>query len=221
MAARASWKGPGRSRRFSLFAGMIAIALGLAGCGSHRVVGSKTSASAPASTIPSPIGASTTIGNASGVVVFQPTSTDISAIETAFQTWEMLPATCPVQAVSMEHFATISATGTSWAIAGFQPASTCVLPAAAGSDGTPPGTFDPTDYGPFQPNVPVIGVFEQMSGATWQMNEEGSNPFPCPAPGGVAPQSGNAALPPPVLAAWQLSYAQNCAAVSYTPEPGG
>ena len=51
------------------------------------------------------------------------------------------------------------------------------------------------------------------------MNEEGGSPFPCPAPGGMAPGAGNGALPAPALAAWRLSYATNCAFPSYPIQP--
>jgi hypothetical protein len=158
---------------------------------------------------------STTDPQGTGVKVLQPSASDIQALVNAFDSWEGLPSTCSGEVVAnSQHFAVITPSGDEWAIAQFRPSATCTIKSDGG------GSVPPSAFGPFaERSGPPMAVFERSSGDEWAMNSEGGHPFPCPAPAGAAPGPGNGSLPRDVLAAWGLSYASNCAFVSYPPQP--
>jgi hypothetical protein len=154
------------------------------------------------------------------VTVTALSANDPTLLAEAFAYWEQLPTTCPATMVAgSAKEATIIATGVSWAIASFEPAASCVLPAMGAQPGSTI-TLDPENAEPFFGGQPV-GVFERAPGKGWMMNEEGGSPFPCPAPGGAAPGPGNGALPASVVAAWGLQYAASCARIFYPLQPRG
>jgi hypothetical protein len=165
-------------------------------------------------------GVATTIANSAGVKVLAPTTADLTSLSAAFNSWEDMQPTCGGQAIrGTVKVATIESTGDSWAIASFEPASSCVDYVAPGA-GASSQTIPPDQVPPFEEVPgPPIGVFEKMSGGNWIMNEEGGTVFPCPAPNGAPPGPGNGSLPAQVLAAWGLSYATNCSNVNYPQEP--
>lgn len=176
--------------------------LGLAACNSsHRVGSSDTAATSPA------------------VVSVTPLSTsDASAITQAFDSWESLPATCFGQIKSgTTQFAELSSSGIAWAIADFVPVAGCSYSLNPAGPGLAPRPVPVSQIGPWG-HAPVVGVFQKVFG-TWAMNDEGGKPFPCPAPGGAAPGPGNGALPVSVVSAWGLTYAANCALVTYPFQP--
>lgn len=144
-----------------------------------------------------------------------------AAITAAFNSWEILPATCQgVIIPGTLRIATVKSTGVSWAIAAFEPAPGCSANLAPASPGGPPRPLGPEQIRPWSyVPQPTIGVFQRQPGQSWSMNSEGGRPFPCPAPGGRAPGPGNGALPPEVLVKWDLEYAPNCADVVYPLRP--
>jgi hypothetical protein len=155
------------------------------------------------------------------VAVVEPTSADRVGVQLAFQSWEELPASCRAAIVpASDRYAKVSSSGITWAIARFEPAPGCTAGEDPAYPGGPPQPLTPDQIGPFGGGFRPLGVFEKVNG-TWTMNEEGGSPFPCPAPGGQPPEQGNGSLPPNVLAAWRLSYASNCANVTYPPTPRG
>jgi hypothetical protein len=166
---------------------------------------------------PTVSGATTTIANDNGVSVGSLRADDVANLGGAFEAWENLPSTCGAHVLAgTGRLATITSTGISWAIANFGPNPNCIAK-IGGSPGEPTDTANPATFGPFHPNRPTTGVFEHKPGASWEMNDEGGTPFPCPAPGGAAPGPGNGSLPASVVSAWHLTYATDCANVSYPP----
>jgi hypothetical protein len=164
---------------------------------------------------------STTIASSTEVLVRSPTKADLIGLSSAFDSWESMQPTCGGQPIAGSvKIATIRASGISWATADFEPVPSCidyVSPSAGPSSQTiPPDQVPPFEAVP----GPPLGVFEQLPGSSWTMNEEGGTEFPCPAPRGAAPGPGNGSIPTPVLAAWHLSYAADCSNVAYPQQPG-
>lgn len=139
------------------------------------------------------------------------------ALEDAFGSWERLPPTCPAVVVSGSARFAKTTEGVGWAMARFEPSPTCSYSMAPASEGGPRRSVAPKMIGPFGRSP--IGIFEQQPGGSWNMNQEGGRPFPCPAPGGVAPGPGNGSLPASVLVAWGLFYASDCAFPTYPLQP--
>lgn len=191
------------SRLWRLGAACVLL-LTLSGCGGGVVASTRTGSG----------------GSTSAVTTEAPTATDTVQLDAAFASYERIVTSCAVepQAGSVK-IGVVNATGVSWAIAKFQPASTCVINSAApivGSDRTT------TQINPDRLRVfadPPVGVFERSARGGWQMNQEGGIPFPCPAPSGIAPGLGNGAIPAEVLSSWGLPYAANCSTVRYPPVP--
>jgi len=176
--------------------------------------------SAPPASSGVPTAASTTIADSTGVTVLAPSTSTEQALEVAFDGWERLPSTCPAKVIAGSARVAAVPGGVNWAMAQFQPASSCSYSLPPATPGGPARPIPPQMVGPFaNTNGPPVGIFEQQSGGPWVMNEEGGEPFPCPAPEGIAPGPGDGALPAAVLAAWGLSYAPDCAFPSYPPQP--
>lgn len=155
-----------------------------------------------------------------GVSVRSPTTTDLAQLVEAFNSWELLPPTCRAEIIrSSVRVATIDSSGVSWAMAAFRHGPHCTSTAKNSAHTTIEVPID--QIGPWgRIPQPPIGIFQRSPGAAaWQMNDEGGHPFPCPGPGGTPPSPGNGALPAPVLAAWHLKYATNCANVVYPMRP--
>jgi len=181
--------------------------------GAAPTTASTTSSLAPSST-------TTTVATSTQVLVTPSSPADDNGIQAAFQSWEQLPPTCEAEIVpGSDKFATDTQTGIRWSIAQFQPGTACSETLAPAYPGGPSRIASANQIGPFGRSTPPVGVFQQLAGGTWTMDEEGGTPFPCPAPGGLVPGPGNGAVPAPVLAAWSLSYAPNCAFVFYPPKP--
>lgn len=171
-----------------------------------------------AGTTPPPVGGASP--NVPGAMATRPAAPDEAALITAFGKWEHLPTTCPATTVSgSERFATVTASGTEWAIAKFQPAPSCSYSLAPVTPGGPERAVAPNSIGPFAEPGGPLGVFEKMTGGPWTMNEEGGRPFPCPAPDGAQPGLYNGALPAAVLTVWGLNYASTCAFPVYPLQP--
>jgi hypothetical protein len=165
---------------------------------------------------------STTIGNPGDVTVGNPSSDLETQLISSFDAWEGLPTSCQAALVpGTVKVATIKATGAIWAIARFRPAPDCSVILAPVTPGGPGRSVPPNQVGPFAEQGGPLGVFESSPNGSWIMNEEGGSPFPCPAPNGAKPGEGNGAVPSDVLAAWGLSYAENCSFVSYPPQRHG
>lgn len=131
------------------------------------------------------------------VSVIRPEAAILAALGAAFGEYEQFPtATCKINTVAgTVHVAQVKATGTMWAISGFQPDPSCKIE----SDGQ---LRPPTGTGPFGlvPQPPV-GVFERSRGGQWGMDTEVGKPFPCPAAPGKDPL-----VPEEVLKAWDIPY---------------
>ncbi len=135
--------------------------------------------------------------------------------------YEGLQATCPATPVAgTTRVATIDATGVSWAIARltYTPGN-CKIYTVPLAGQTAKQVSGPDKLEPFA--NPETSVFERANGGPWYMTSQGGKPFPCPAPGGVAPGEGNGAIPKNVLDAWHMPYASNCADVVYPTNTGG
>lgn len=157
--------------------------------------------------------------NATDVAVKPVTPAIAAQLNLTFQGREGLPPTCPVvELPGTAKLATINSTGVSWAIATFGAAPQCQIfrGPVVGSTSNRSVPVDPRQARPFMESPPPTGVFEQQPGGKWLMNQEGGYPFPCPAPGGAAPGSGNGSIPSNVLHAWGLTYAANCESVNYS-----
>lgn len=146
---------------------------------------------------------------------------DAPLIVSAFNSWEELPATCQALLVPGSlRVATLASTGVAWAMAAFKPVPDCSFTMGPASPGGPPRPIRIEQIGPWgREPQPPIGVFQRPPGQGWTMNSEGGKPFPCPAPGGIAPGPGNGALPAELIRKWDLRYATNCAEVSYPMRP--
>lgn len=147
----------------------------------------------------------------------QASAPDERALEEAFGSWERLPQTCPAVVVPGSARFARTPDGVGWAMAKFEPSPTCSYSMAPVSEGGPRRSVAPNMIGPFGRSP--VGIFEQQPGGSWSMNQEGGRPFPCPAPGGVAPGPGNGSLPASVLVAWRLVYAPDCAFPTYPLQP--
>jgi hypothetical protein len=195
-----------RNRRLSgLLAGgpliLLLIAV-LSGCGGHTATSRRFDS------------------GSSGVSVFTPSDSDLTAITDAFNSYEQLPTTCLGGAVtSGSHFGSDGAN--SWAVVVFERPSNCVVTTDPAPGASTPYTLALSNIAPWSAQTStVMAVFEAQSGSSWQMNSLQSSPFPCPVPNGGEPGKGNAAIPEAVLQAWGLSYAPNCAQVFTPDEPG-
>ncbi len=199
-------------RRRHVTGAVLAVILGVFGvaCGSSQNV----------TTTKPAIGAST-----AAVLVFSPITADIKGVEAADMAFDGLPATCPPVAQSEGmRFATIRATGVSWATTRFEPSTGCKIYTSPGADQSGPQPVRLDEVSSFavqKDGLTPLAVFERQAEGQWTMNTFGTQPFPCPGLGGVAPGQGNSAIPPAVLTAWDLSYAQNCSSVQYAPPANG
>lgn len=177
----------------------------MAGCGGTHTVVSNNSVTP------------TTVSTADGISVSSPTVADAAALKTAVMSSIPTPTTCPPAVVpNSVRIATVAVSGVAWAIAQFQPGPGCTVVGAPLAGSTTPQTMDPFSLEIYdsQSNPPEI-VFQRPPNGQWTMNWYGGYPFPCPDPGGKVPGPGVGALPPPVLSAWHLSYAQGCAELRY------
>lgn len=112
--------------------------------------------------------------SASGVTTPKPSPADIPALTKQFDSFEGLPGTCSGQLVAGSvHLATITATGTSWAVASFQRPEGCVYFQAPLTPGGPPRTVPLDQIGSWSDGHPVtISVFERAPNGPWIMNGE-------------------------------------------------
>lgn len=141
---------------------------------------------------------------------------DLSAFTATFVARERVPDTCPAQVVpGSVKVAKVKETGITWAIALIEPAPRCRY---AGGVNDPP-LVGPGDHLPWVPEQQVLSVFERKEGGPWEMNSDAGTPFPCPAPNGIQPGPGNGSLPPSVLRAFHLRYAEDCSTISNLPIP--
>lgn len=146
-----------------------AASLALTGCGSSRQ-------------------ASVKAGSTHGVTVTSGTADDLVAIATAFITTFGTASICPVTVQpGSSMFATINQTGVEWAIARVQATSAC-HPTA---NGLP---IPVAQYAPFDGQTNPLAIFEKPNGLSWQLNQEASDPFPCPPPGDEEPGPGVSAV---------------------------
>lgn len=147
---------------------------------------------------------------------------DIADLEAAFVSYWSEPSTCPVTVRGPVRMAT-DASGTGWAVALMVPSGSCIGYQDrfyGQAPGPGPGGSYPTDISqgePFSTGDP--SVFMRKTGQAWVMDSLAGRPFPCPAPGGIAPGPGNGALPADVVAAFGLTYPNNCASVFYPYAP--
>ncbi len=146
------------------------------------------------------------------------TTADMAAITAAFNYWWDIPSTC-LGLMNTGSLKVAEVSGVGWAIATFRPPSDCVKNLNPAFVGGPPRTEPISSIAPWGNPSPQDGVFERLPGANWRMNQSGGFPFPCPAPGGAAPGLPNGALPPAVLAKFNLKYAPDCANVHYPDQP--
>lgn len=161
----------------------------------------------------------TTLGAPRALEV-NPTDSGRAGLEEAFATWERLPSTCPADVVPGSMRFARTTDGTMWAIARFMPSPSCSHSLAPEVPGGPHRVVPPGMVGPFgRTSGPPLGVFQQKQGGDWVMNQEGGDPFPCPAQGGLEPGPGNGALPAAVLGAWEMTYASDCAFPQYPQRP--
>jgi len=160
------------------------------------------------------VGAFAGCGRSASLSSSQGTPTDVSAITTAFNTWEGLPSSC-LGMMNTESLKVALVSEVGWAIATFRPPRDCTKSLGPALPGGPPRTVPIASIGPWGESSPPLGVFERLPGSPWRMNEEGGVPFPCPAPGGAPPGPYNGALPPRVVEEFNLKYAPDCANVSY------
>ncbi|MDQ2753935.1 MAG: hypothetical protein M3R71_00100 [Actinomycetota bacterium] len=136
------------------------------------------------------------------MAVIQLDAANEAALAVAFEQYENLPATCPVETVpGTVYLAKIKATGVSFAVAGFKPTPACQV-LSEGKIGPPPPNYGP--FGEIPP--PPVGVFQDQPGAPWVMNSEAGVPYPCPPQPGERPAKYNSMVPPEVIAAWKLPY---------------
>jgi hypothetical protein len=126
-----------------------------------------------------------------------------AGLVSAFDTYLLVPKTCTAETVpGAVWIATVKATGTSFAIAGFRPAPSCTVQ----QDGQ---TIPPNRYGRFGiVPPPPAGLFERQPGSNWVMNVETGKPFPCPPNPrtGTVPRAGSPVVPKDVLDAWHIPY---------------
>lgn len=147
---------------------------------------------------------------------------DVAGLEAAFVSYWSEPSTCPVTVTGPVRMA-IDASGTGWAMALVVPGGTCIgydVGFFGEAPGPGPNGLHPVDIShgePFSTGEP--SVFMRKPGQAWVMDSLAGTPFPCPAPGGLAPGPGNGALPADVVAAFGLTYPNNCASVVYPYAP--
>lgn len=154
-----------------------------------------------------------------GATVLTPSASDLTSLSNAFHAAYDFPSTCPIVITPGSYKFASDDNGTRWAFARFSPAPSCSL-ISGGKPVTdfahvPPFNNDPTG----QTAITVRYTFERPDDGSWQVNTGSGRPFPCPAPNGTPPGTGNGSFPKPVLQAWGLSYARGCANVFFPQFP--
>ncbi len=182
--------------------------------GTSGTTGATSASSSDQSPVPTTASSGTTTSSVSPPAVPNPpsgatattlSSSDMTDIASAFESFARIPPSCQVAVVSGSvKAATVLATSTTWAFLRVAPTSTCRISAVD-------PTADPKTAYPFALPGGDTGIFQRVASGAWSMNYFETVPFPCPPNTalGESPGPGSPIVPLSVLNAVRTSYASS------------